>query len=226
MYGARGDSALDLSGVVAVIKALVTGGHRGIGLAVRNQLQRLANFDICYSYDLESGNDVANYDQFARHIAAIGKIDLLVNCAGVCIFKPFSEMTLQEYERTINVNLLGVMNCCHAAIPHLKGGDIINIASRAGAYGHAGLAAYCASKASVMQFSEALALDLRPLGIRVGYIMPGTVATGLGGVHPIEDWQIPPDDVGRAVVAMWNMPRTSALGRVEIKPSMLSKGEL
>ena len=97
----------------------------------------------------------------------------------------------------------------------------INIASRAGAYGHAGLAAYCASKAGVMQFSEALALDLRPLGIRVGYIMPGTVATGLGGVHPIEDWQIPPDDVGRAVVAMWNMPRTSALGRVEIKPSML-----
>jgi len=204
-----------------VIKALVTGGHRGIGFAIRNQLQRLANFDICYSYDLESGNDVTNYNQFSRHIAAIGKIDLLVNCAGICISQPFAEMEPSQWRETVNVNLIGMMNCCHAAIPYLKGGDIINIASRAGAYGHAGLAAYCASKAGVMQFSEALALDLRPHGIRVGYIMPGTVATGLGGVHPVEDWQIPPDDVGRAVVAIWNMPRTSALGRVELKPSML-----
>ena len=204
-----------------MIKALVTGGHRGIGLAIREQLQRLANFDICYSYDLESGNDVKNYDQCARHLAAIGKIDLLVNCAGICAQQPFNEMRPELFAATVNVNLIGTMNYCHAAIPYLKGGDIINIASRAGAYGHAGLAAYCASKAGVMQFSEALALDLRPLGIRVGYIMPGTVATGLGGVHPVEDWQIPPDDVGRAVVAMWNMPRTSALGRVELKPSML-----
>ena len=204
-----------------MIKALVTGGHRGIGLAIRNQLQRLANFDLCYSYDIESGNDVMNYEQFALHLAAIGKIDLLVNCAGVCISKSFDEMSPSEYMRQVNVNLIGTMNCCHAAIPYLEGGDIINIASRAGAYGHAGLVPYCASKAGVMQFSEALALDLRARNIRVGYIMPGTVATGLGGVHPVEDWQIPPDDVGRAVVAMWNMPRTSALGRMEVKPSML-----
>ena len=207
-----------------MIKAVVTGGHSGIGASIRNQLQRLANFDICYSFDIQSGNDVTDYDQVAAHFAAIGKFDLLVNCAGVCIHKPFADMHPSEWERTLDVNLRGLMNCCHAALPYLKGGDIVNIASRAGAYGHANLAAYCASKAGVMQFSEALALDLRPHNIRVGYIMPGTVATGLGGVHPIEDWQIPPDDVGRAVVSMWNMPRTSALGRMEIKPSMFNGG--
>jgi len=202
-----------------VIKALVTGGHNGIGAAIKQSLIERANFDIVYSFDLESGNDVRNYDQFSRHMAAIGNIDLLVCCAGICIYKPFDEMGLDEFARTVDVNLLGVMNCCHAALPYLKGGDIINIASRAGAYGHAGLAAYCASKAGVMAFSEALALDYRKHGVRVGYIMPGTVATGIGGVHPIEDWQIQPEDIGRAVVNMFNMPRRTSLGRVELKPS-------
>lgn len=217
-------AGLQANGAVMTLKALVTGGHNGIGHAIRKQLQRLANFDICYSYDIENGNDVCDYAQARAHVRAIGHIDLLVNCAGVCKQRKFAETSCSEYTKQINVNLIGTMNMCHAALPFLKDGDIINIASRAGAYGHAGLAAYCASKAGVMQFSEALALDLRELDIRVGYIMPGTVATGLGGVHPIEDWQIPPDDVGRAVVSMWNMPRTSALGRMELKPSMLTKG--
>lgn len=207
------------------LKALVTGGHGGIGRAICDELKRLANFDICYSFDAENGNDVRNYNQISLHLRALGKINLLVNCAGVCQQRNFADMLPEDYVRTVDVNLLGTMNACHAAIPYLAGGDIINIASRAGAYGHAGLAAYCASKAGVMQFSEALALDLRSRGIRVGYIMPGTVATGLGGVHAIDEaTQIPPRDVARAVVHMWNMPRTSALGRVELKPSMLTRG--
>ena len=204
-----------------MIKALITGGNGGIGAAIKKALSEWMNVELVYSYDIENGNNVCDYDQVQRHIAALGKIDLLVKCAGVCEMIPFADQDTHMYQRMININLIGTMNVCHAAIPYLEGGDIINIASRAGAYGHAGLAAYCASKAGVMQFSEALALDLRPHNIRVGYIMPGTVATGLGDVHPIEDWQIQPEHVARAVIGMWCMPRGSALGRVEIKPSLL-----
>ena len=203
-----------------MIKALVTGGHNGIGAAIRRALLA-QNFDVVYSYDnseVES-HDVTNYNVIQHYMLSIGKIDLLVNCAGVCIYSPFQDTAPGAFKKQVDVNLIGLMNVCHAAIPYLKGGDIVNIASRAGAYGHAGLAAYCASKAGVMAFSEALALDLRPLGIRVGYIMPGTVATALGGIHEIADWQIQPEDVGRAVVNMWNMPRRASLGRVELKPS-------
>ena len=85
---------------------------------------------------------------------------------------------------TIGTNLNGVFYCCHAAIPELRrrgGGWIINISSLAGKNPFAGGAAYCASKAGLNAFSEALMQEVRYDNIRVSYVMPGSVATGFGG---------------------------------------------
>lgn len=202
-----------------MLKAIVTGGNRGIGHAICMALDAI-NFDIVYSYNRASGNDVTDYDQVQRHFAAIGKIDLLVNNAGICINGLFQDAEEVAWCRQVEVNLIGVMNCCHAAIPYLKdGGDIINIASLAGIHPAHRLAAYSASKAGVIAFSEALAIDLQPRGIRVGCISPGKVAREPAGSFTDDAQKIDPTDVGLAVVNMFNMRRRSSLGHMILKPS-------
>ena len=199
-------------------KAVVTGTSKpdGIGHAIMNALSD-NGYDVI-GIDKQNGGDVSDYDTMHHIFKSIGKIDLLVNNAGIGIMKPFEEFTPADWAAVIGVNLTGLYNCCKAALPHIHGGDIINIASRSGAYAHAGLTAYCAAKAGAMMFSEALALDLRKFKIRVGYIMPGKVATNFVGEEK-RDWMIQPDDIARAVFTMTKMPRRAAFGRVEVKPS-------
>ena len=105
----------------------------------------------------------------------------------------------------IETNLSGVFYCCHAAIPHLRqrgGGWIINISSLAGKNPFAGGAAYCASKAGLNAFSEALMQEVRYDNIRVSCVMPGSVATGFGGRRSAEgaDWKLAPEDVAQVVI--------------------------
>ena len=90
-------------------------------------------------------------------------------------------MTPAQWSEVIDTNLTGVFNACHAALPHLRrrgGGFIINISSLAGKNPFADGAAYCASKAGLNAFSEALMQEVRYDNIRVSYVMPGSVATG------------------------------------------------
>ena len=100
-----------------------------------------------------------------------------------------------DWHRVIDTNLTGVFNCCHAAIPHMRargGGWIINISSLAGKNAFVGGAAYCASKAGLNAFSEALMQEVRHDDIRVSYVMPGSVATGFsrGGSASGADWKL------------------------------------
>lgn len=200
------------------MKAVVTGTSKpdGIGAAICAALR--ANGFHVFGMDKNDGVDVRDYANVRRFMSEVGPFDVLVNNAGIAIQKPFERFTPDDWAETLGVNLTGVYNCCHAAIPYLTNGDIINIASRSGAYAHPGLAAYCASKAAVMVFSEALGLDLRKFGIRVGYIMPGKVATNFVG-EPKQPWMIAPDDVAETVLHMIRLPRRASLGRVEIRPS-------
>lgn len=202
--------------------AVVTGTTKpdGMGRAIADLLQD-NGFDVV-ALDKQNGMDVTNYALMdgAMQVAAqkTGKIDLLVNNAGIGIQKPFEDFTPEDWNAVIGVNLTGVYNCCKAALPHIHGGDIINIASRSGVNAHAGLVAYCAAKAGCVMFSEALGLDVRKFGIRVGYIMPGKVATNFVGEEK-QPWMIQPEDVAKTVLYMTNLPRRTSLGRVEIKPS-------
>jgi NAD(P)-dependent dehydrogenase (short-subunit alcohol dehydrogenase family) len=223
--------------------ALVTGGSKGIGLAVAQALSAAgANvvitgrdqgaLDAAGQSPATAGKihavraDVQQPDDAARSVdeavKTFGGLDVLVNNAGVGVFSPVAEMTADEWQTVIGTNLSGVFYCCHAAIPQLRsrgGGWIINISSLAGRNAFAGGAAYCASKAGLNAFSEALMQELRYDDIRVSYIMPGSVATGFAGSSSEADWKLAPEDVARAVIDLLENPARSLPSRIELRPS-------
>ena len=225
---------MELDGRVAV----VTGGTKGIGRAiaedllehgarvvvgartaddverVADELGENARGAVC---DVRSADDCAALIETA--VDAFGGLDILINNAGVGIFKPVAEMSVEEWDRTQGTNVNGLFYCSHAAIPKLKergGGWIINIGSLAGKNAFPGGAAYNASKFGLIGFSEALMQEVRHDGIRVSYIMPGSVATeGFGD----GDWKIQPGDIGKIVLDLLATPDRTLPSRVEVRPS-------
>jgi 3-oxoacyl-[acyl-carrier protein] reductase len=161
-------------------------------------------------------------------VSRFGGLDVLVNNAGVGLFAPVAEMSVDEWQQVLETNLSGVFYCSHAAIPHLKkrgGGWIINISSLAGKNAFVGGAAYCASKAGLNAFSEALMQEVRYDNIRVSYIMPGSVATGFAGRGAAgeADWKIAPEDVAELVTELVTFPSRSLPSRLELRPSRPQK---
>jgi 3-oxoacyl-[acyl-carrier protein] reductase len=237
---------MELRGKVAV----VTGSTKGIGYAIAEALAR-AGADVVVSArnetevsaaaarmsELGPGRvigvpaDVGQWQDAQRLIrtatAELGGLDILVNNAGVGAFGAVDEMEPETWDRLIATNLSGVFYCCHEAIPHLRArGDawIINVASLAGKNAFAGGAAYNASKFGLVGFSEALMLDVRHHGIRVNYIMPGSVAThfaGPSGGHGggENDWMIQPEDIAQVVMDLLSLPANSLVSRIEIRPT-------
>lgn len=232
-----------LSGKVAV----VTGGSRGIGLATAHALlEHGATVAITGTHDetlaaagdelaraFPSGRvlpvraDVRQYADveaaLARVVSAFGGFDILVNNAGVGLFKAVADMTVDEWARVLDTNLTGVFHCCHAALPHLRGrggGWIINISSLASRNAFANGAAYCASKSALNAFSEALMQEVRYEGIRVAYVLPGSVNTGFGGLSSTKgESALQPPDVAQVIVDLVKHPSRSLPSRVEIRPA-------
>lgn len=232
---------------------LITGGSRGIGYALAETLLRegdqvaitgtSADGVMRAERTLAAGSgavgriaglvcdvrDVSSVELAVRTtVARFGGLDALVNNAGVGVGVPIAEMPHDEWDRIIGVNLTGVFNCCKAAIPHLRtrgGGWIVNVSSLAAENPFVGGAAYCASKAGLNAFSEALMQELRYDSIRVTYVMPGSVDTGFSGREPGSgaDWKLLPEDVARAIVDVMNHPPRSLPSRVEIRPSRPKK---
>ena len=227
--------------------AMVTGGSRGIGVAIARALVaegvqvavtgRSAAHLSAARPRIESAGpgsvetlqaDVRDYAEVERAIRAtvarFGGLDILVNNAGVGIFAEVAEMTPEQWAEIIDTNLTGVFNACHAAIPHLRrrqGGFIINISSLAGKNAFTGAAAYCASKAGLNAFSEALMQEVRYDNIRVSYVMPGSVATGFSSGDEAKgaDWKIAPEEVADVVLNLLHHNRRSLPSRVELRPS-------
>lgn len=153
-----------------------------------------------------------------------GGLDTLVNNAGVGAFAEVATMSVADWARVIDTNLTGVFYCTRAAIPFMKragGGWIINIASLAGRNYFPGGAAYCASKAGLVAFSESLMQEVRADGIRVSVVMPGSVRTEFSGPteHADDSWKLTPDDVAQAVLDLLHHPARSLPSKVEIRPA-------
>jgi 3-oxoacyl-[acyl-carrier protein] reductase len=225
--------------------AIVTGGSRGIGFSIaQGLLSRGARVVItgrdqkqiaAAAKQLGSSSfvhavraDVREPDAADRLITAaverFGWLDVLVNNAGVGVFADVADLSVANWQQVIETNLSGVFYCCHAAIPHLRrrgGGWIINISSLAGKNPFVGGAAYCASKAGLNAFSEALMQEVRHDNIRVSYIMPGSVATGFSGrgQSGAADWKIAPEDIADIVLDLVTFPARSLPSRIELRPS-------
>jgi 3-oxoacyl-[acyl-carrier protein] reductase len=155
---------------------------------------------------------------------ALGGVDLLVNNAGVGFFKNLEEMSLEEWRSIIETNLTGVFLCSRAAIPRMRrrgGGTIFNISSLAGRNAFPKATAYNASKFGLNGLSEALMQEVRYDGIKVTYIMPGSVNTYFneGAPDPSLAWQLQPEDIARVVVDLLRHDPRSLPSRVEIRPS-------
>ena len=188
--------------------ALVTGSSRGIGRAIAVELAR-AGFDVCANCSTEAGlgnacelaasleNDfgvraiacagsVAAPDQAAARVEAtveeFGRLDVLVNHAGITRDGLAMRMSEQDFDDVIDVNLKGAFLCCKAAIrPMMKQrfGRIVNMSSIAGVYGNAGQANYAASKAGLIGLTKSLARELASRGITVNAVAPGFIETDM-----------------------------------------------
>jgi 3-oxoacyl-[acyl-carrier protein] reductase len=230
--------------------AVVTGGSRGIGFAIAQALvgqgvnvvitgRDEAQLDAARATlaggppagrgnvdarraDIRKDADVAQ--AIGAAVTRFGGLDILVNNAGVGVFANVSDMTPAQWAEVLETNLTGVFNACRAAIPHLRrrgGGFIVNISSLAGSNPFAGAAAYCASKAGLNAFSEALMQEVRYDDIRVSCVAPGSVATGFssGDSSKGADWKIAPEEVAEVVIGLLRHNPRSLPSRVELRPS-------
>ena len=231
------------------MNALVTGGTKGIGLAVAKAMiaaggnvmitgrdeagvaKAVAALTKAASGDAQALGLVADVrdpnavlSAVRKTASAFGSIDTLINNAGVGVFRGVEQMTDDEWHSVIETNLTGVFYATRAAIPHLKragGGWIINIASLAGRNYFANAAAYCASKAGLVAFSEAVMLEHRNDNIRVCCVMPGSVATEFNGPgqHGDESWKLTGQDIANVVMDLLNTRSGALPSKIEIRPA-------
>jgi NADP-dependent 3-hydroxy acid dehydrogenase YdfG len=238
-------------------RALITGASSGIGEAIATAMaaeggavalaarrkERLD--DLVGRIEAAGGTavaidaDVAEEEQARRLVAAaherLGGLDCLVNNAGVMLLGPVQGAETDEWRRMIEVNLLGLLYCTHAALPLIRdggGGDIVNVSSVAGRTARLGLAAYNMTKWGVVGFSEALRQEGQHVGVRVSCIEPGFVDTELQGhnrnpmvVEGIDRARerigkvLEADDVARAVVYVVSQPDHVAINELMVRPT-------
>ncbi len=184
--------------------ALITGAGRGIGRSIAIALAKegvhlgligrtisnlekvsaeLEQYDINVSAAAADVADLEAVQHAVEHIKSdLGSIDILINNAGIAKFGGFLDLSAEEWENIIRVNLMGVYNVTRAVLPEMierKSGDIVNISSTAGQKGAPVTSAYSASKFAVLGLTESLALEVRKHNIRVTALTPSTVATDL-----------------------------------------------
>jgi 2-hydroxycyclohexanecarboxyl-CoA dehydrogenase len=185
--------------------AVITGGARGIGRAIAWAFacagaevligDRLADEAVATATEIEqqtrrrivaAGVDVTQIEDARKlrdtALDQLGRIDVLVNNAGWDRMMPFLKTTPDLWERVIGVNYRGVLNMCHAVLPHMverKQGAIVNISSDSARVGSMGEAVYAGAKAAVVAFSKTLAREHARDNIRVNVICPGLVETSL-----------------------------------------------
>lgn len=180
--------------------ALVTGAASGIGAAVAEKFAaegaQVVGLDIQGDGEQIQRVDVSSPEQVHNTVATTvekyGGLDILLNVAGIQRFNHIADVSLDEWNRHIAVNLTGPFLLSQAAIPHLieRRGNIVTVASNAAVSGQAYNSAYCASKGGVLMFMKALAVELSKQSVRVNCICPGSVDTPL--LHRAAD-DIPPD---------------------------------
>ncbi|MDX1957456.1 MAG: SDR family oxidoreductase [Leptospiraceae bacterium] len=225
---------------------LVTGASKGIGKAIAlmegkkhsvslfsrsesdlvsitKEIQSLGNHSIYFAGDIKKEEDIKA--SVEKTIAEFGKIDVLINNAGIGYFKRVDEFTYDEFDEIQKVNLYGTFLFCKYVAPHMikaKSGYIINISSVAGLNGFKSGTAYAASKFAMNGFTESLREDLKQFGIAVSVVCPGSVLTGFGGFEEEKlkgrDYMLTSEDVARTISYLVEESETANAKLIELKP--------
>jgi NADP-dependent 3-hydroxy acid dehydrogenase YdfG len=247
----------DLNGTVA----LVTGASSGIGEATAQALaergaavtlvaRRRERLEELAARIKDQGGtalvieaDVSHVHQaqeaVERTVSELGRLDTLVNNAGVMLLGPAQGAPLEEWQNMVNVNVFGVLYCAHAALPHLlkaaedgpRGvADMVNISSVAGRVARAGSAVYNLTKHGVGAFSESLRQEVTQRHVRVSLVEPGAVGTELASHNRPEILdtirerfaqmeQLEASDIADAICYIVTRPRRVAINEVLIRPT-------
>lgn len=224
--------------------ALITGGGSGIGRATAEALardgfevgligRRAAPLRSAAAAITAAGGrawwaalDVRDAAAVEACVAATvdraGRIDLLVNNAGVFQLTPFEALTFEQWSAELGINLTGAFICAKAVWPHIAGGQIINVSSVAGVQPYPGCASYSASKYGLIGLSEVLALEGRPRGIRVHVVAPGNTQTPIWGDQApaaVQARMLPPEDVAQVIHWLAVSPPHLTFDRLIVRPA-------
>jgi NADP-dependent 3-hydroxy acid dehydrogenase YdfG len=224
---------------------LVTGASRGIGrvIALRfaragadlvvaarsrgelqelgSEIQAIGRRCLVMPIDLR---DPADIHSLARQtIEHFGRIDILINNAGIGFWAPIAELTLDQYDEMFDVNMRAVFLLTQLVLPQMierKKGHIVNIASTSSRWAYPEGTLYCASKFALLGFNEALAKELRTTGLRVTAICPGQVNTYLGdnGPHSWEEGMLNGEDVAELALQAVTLPSHAIVTEMVVWP--------
>ncbi len=225
--------------------AIVTGASKGIGKAIAlsfakekmnvvlaartksdlektaGEVEELGGKALAIPADVSRGQAVEQ--MITKTIETFGKIDVLINNAGMGVFAPVDELQTQDFDRMFAINMRGVFLCTRAVLPHMKkqkSGAIINISSLAGKNFFKGGAGYAATKWALNGFTKCLMLEAREYDIRVSVVCPGSVATEFSphsGKDPAKILQS--QDVADAVLTILRLPPNALMSEIDLRPT-------
>ena len=229
--------------------AIITGGTKGIGYGIAEALlkqglnvaitgrkkedaeaaaEKLNSQDSAKGKAIGLQADVRDYKSqesaVKETIKAFGNLDIVIANAGVGHFASIDELSLEQWQETIDTNLTGPFYSLKAGLDQLKKnkGYFITISSLAGTNFFQGGSAYNASKFGLTGFTQAAMLDLRNYGIKVSTIMPGSVSSYFNGNEPSKEdaWKIQIEDIGELVVDLLKMNPRTLPSKIEVRPTM------
>ena len=229
---------MDLSGKVAI----VTGASKGIGRATveallargaavagwaRSAPDNLAH-DRFQFIECDVRDEHSITEAFTNTQRELGPdIHVLVNNAGLGIMGEVDGFKTEDWKTMFDTNVLGTFLCTRAVLPQMKQqqqGHIVNVASLAGTTGTAGMAGYCATKFAVRGFSDSLFKEVRPAGIRVTCIMPGSVETNFNGKEPgatPDPHKMTAKSIAEAIVHAIEAPDTTMISEMQLRPAQV-----
>lgn len=228
--------------------AIITGASRGIGEAIAKRLasegmitalfgRDVSKLDSVKNSIIKSGGEAISFTgdvtdkEFVHNsvndiLNEFGKIDHLINNAGLAILKKFVDSDLDEFKQQMEVNVYGIYNFTKAVISGMienKNGSVINISSLAGKNGFVHGSMYSATKHAVMGFSKSLMMEVRDYNIRVAAVCPGSVATEMIANTPIQPKDnlkvLQPEDVAEVVSTVIKLPVRALVSEIEIRPT-------
>lgn len=227
--------------------SIVTGASRGIGRAIALKLAGDNHNIMLFGRDVKALQNVlgmlkesrvdAEYfsgdasdsifvnESVKKILSKYGKVDHLINNAGIGIIKKFVDSTLDDFKEQVNINLYGVYNFTKAVIADMirrRKGTVINIASLAGKNSFVGGTMYSATKHALLGFTRSLMLEVREFNIRVAAICPGSVDTGFntGPIDPRSRGEIlKPEDVADALAAVLKLPPRALMSEIDLRPT-------